>query len=301
MAVANTAVPIPTRTLVFGMAHENGTVIADELFAVAAACGHTPEQMRSCLRRLVAEGLFTRSGTGRAACYEATEDGLRALGSIMERTRLAYVQDAAGRGWDGRWRLVGFNVPESRRAARDTFRVRLRELGGAAVQSGLYVSAHPWHKEARATADRLGIGDMITLATTDDLEIANERDPRELARTLWPVDDLARRYGSFVRRFGSVPDLLEQMRRNKQRLSDEDFLPGALTMSVAFQECFNEDPLLPPELLPRPWPGVEARDLVVKSRRLALAMRTTRGRPALFRFFDEAVEVFPGRVLGSDG
>ncbi len=277
------------------MAHENGTVIADELFAVAAACGHTPEQMRSCLRRLVGEGLFTRVGSGRGACYEATESGLRALGTTMERTRLAYVQDAAGRGWDGHWRLVGFNVPEAQRAARDALRERLRELGGAPVQSGLYVSAHPWHKEVRGVAERLGVTDMVVLATTDELEVAGERDPREIARTLWPVDDLGQRYQRFVERFGHVPGYLEKMRRDHQRLSDEDFLPGALTMSVAFQECFNDDPLLPPELLPRPWPGVAARDLVVTSRRLALAMRTTRGRPALFRFFDEAVEVLPGQ------
>ena len=36
---------------------------------------------------------------------------------------------------------------------------------------------------------------------------------------------------------------------------DAEFLPAALAMAVAFQECFDDDPLLPPELLPRPWPG----------------------------------------------
>lgn len=275
------------------MAHENGMVLADELFAVAQACGHTVEQVRSCLRRLVAEGLFVRSGTGRSASYSATEAGLAALGSSMERTRLAYVQDAAGRGWDGSWRLVGFAVPEGQRGARDSFRERLRQLGGAPVQAGLYVSAHPWHKEVSAAAERLGVTDKITLASASDLEMAGEHDPRELARLLWPVDELARRYRSFVERFGPVPGRLAEMRQRRERLSDADFLPGALEMAVAFQECFEDDPLVPPELLPRPWPGVEARDLVATSRRLALAMRASRGRPALFRFFDEAVESIP--------
>jgi phenylacetic acid degradation operon negative regulatory protein len=61
-------------------------------------------------------------------------------------------------------------------------------------------------------------------------------------------------------------------------------------MAVEFQECFNEDPLLPPELLPRPWPGRTARDLILKSRRLALALRQGQGRPALFRTYDDAIE-----------
>ncbi|MGH9206257.1 MAG: PaaX family transcriptional regulator C-terminal domain-containing protein [Acidimicrobiales bacterium] len=289
----STTVPIPTRVMVFGMAHENGLVLADELFAVAEACGHSVEQVRSCLRRLVSEGLFMRKGSGREASYVATEKGLAALGTTMERTRLAYGQDAAGRGWDGYWRLVGFAIPEGQRGARDALRDRLIELGGANIQGGLYVSPHPWHKDAKAAAERLGLADRVTMATTEDLDVAGSNDPRELARTLWPVEDLKHSYGAFLKKFSPVPALLKEMKSRSERLVDEDFLPGALEMAVAFQDCFNRDPLLPPELLPRPWPGTEARDLVVTSRRLALAMRTTRSRPMLFRFFDEAVEVMP--------
>jgi phenylacetic acid degradation operon negative regulatory protein len=68
------------------------------------------------------------------------------------------------------------------------------------------------------------------------------------------------------------------------------FLPGALGMAVEYQECFREDPLLPPELLPRPWPGRTARELILRTRRLALTLRTGAGRPALFRTYDDAIE-----------
>src|SRR5947199_579873 len=114
-----TTVEIPTRLLVFGMTQANGNVDASELYDVAGACGLTADQVRSCLRRLVDEGLFVRSGEGRDANYQATERGMAALGSTVERTRLAYAQDAAGRGWDRKWRLVAYAVPEPRRAARD--------------------------------------------------------------------------------------------------------------------------------------------------------------------------------------
>ncbi|MBV8160494.1 MAG: transcriptional regulator, partial [Acidimicrobiia bacterium] len=50
---------------------------------------------------------------------------------------------------------------------------------------------------------------------------------------------------------------------------------------------------LPPELLPRPWPGREARDLLLRSRRLALTARQAGGLPALFRLFDDAVNAIP--------
>ena len=98
--MTNSTVTIPTRILVTGMAHEDGTILASELYPVAEACGQTPDQIRSCLRRLVTEGLYTRQGSGRAAVFRATEAGLANLGAYVERTRLAYGQDAAGRGWD---------------------------------------------------------------------------------------------------------------------------------------------------------------------------------------------------------
>src|SRR5258706_8555068 len=99
------------------MAHENGTVVAEEVLPVAEACGQTPEQVRSCLRRLVREGLFEREGSGRGARYLATEAGLKALGSNMERHRLAYVQDHAGRGWDRQGGLLAVAIPGAESAA----------------------------------------------------------------------------------------------------------------------------------------------------------------------------------------
>lgn len=275
------------------MAHEDGLLVAAEIYPVAEACGQSPEQVRSCLRRLVAESLFVRDGSGRNAQFRATDEGRSVLASTVERTRRAYVQDVEGRGWDGRWRLVAFAVRESRRAARDSLREQLRVLGGASIQGGLYVSPHPWHDDVRALAERLGLAEGITLATTDDLEVDGEREPRELARRLWPVDELAERYRRFVTEFSWVPATLATMRERHERLPDADFLPGALAMAVAYAESFNDDPLLPPELVPRPWPGRAARDLLVKSRRGALALRQVSGRPALFRIFDETVDALP--------
>ncbi len=288
--VVNTTVAIPTRVLVLGMAHEDGTIRTEELQPVAEACGLTAEQVRSCLRRLVAEGLFVREGAGPTSTFDATAAGLAALGANIERTRLAYTQDAAGQGWDRQWRLVAFAVPERQRAARDAFRDHLTGSGGAALQGGLYVSPHPWHKDVLAAAERLGISDVVSLATTDDLEVGGERDPRRLAAFLWPIADLAAAYVRFNERHERLPEVLRDMRTRRQSLPDSAFLPAALAMTVAYDECASADPLLPPELLPRPWPGREARELLVTSRRLALALRRGQGRPALFRWFDEAVE-----------
>ena len=283
---------VPTRVLVLGMAHEDGTLLASELYPVAEACGQTTDQVRSCLRRLVGEGLFTREGEGRDAEFHATDEGVRALEATLERTRLAYHQDAAGKGWDRRWHLVAFAIPESRRSARDGFRDRLLELGGAAIQPGLYVSPHPWEPDVLAAAERLDVRGHVTTATTDELDIGGTDDPRELARRLWDIDAVGRRYERFCDIYRGIPETLDTMRRQRRRLSEAEFLPGALIIGIKFAECFNADPLLPPELLPRPWPGREARDLLVRSRRLGILLREAHDKPQLFAPFDDVIDAF---------
>lgn len=288
-----TAVEVPTRVLVFGMARPDGSIEADALYDVAAACGQSDEQVRSCLRRLTAEGLLTRDGAGRQATFRTTAAGDAVRLGSLRRHQLAYGQDRKGRGWDGRWHLASFAIPEHRRAARDRLRDHLIEAGGAAVNNGLYVSPHAWEETVLEIGKDLGVLEHLSLAGTDDLQIGGVRSARDLARQLWPVDELAGSYTRFVAEHEHVVPTLDRLRARHDRISDRDFLPGALGMVVAFQQVFLRDPLLPPELLPRPWPGRAARDLLLTSRRSALRLRAEHERPALFAAFDDLIDQAP--------
>jgi phenylacetic acid degradation operon negative regulatory protein len=291
---------LPTRMLVFGVARHDGTIPAGDVFAVATACHRSTEQVRSCLRRLVGEGLFHRDGVGQRAVYRPTDDGLRALAAFGSRALRAHVQDTERDGWDGRWHLVAFAVPEARRTARDALRDHLGVLGGASIHNGLYVSPHPWDKDVAATAEALGVVDHVTLAATDVLTVGGASESRELAARLWPLDDLAARYQAFLDRWSVALDHLGHMQRHRQRLPDSAFLPGSLAMALAYRSCLDADPLLPPELLPHPWPGRAARELIVRSRRLALRVRARSDRPALFATFDDLVDALPAGASDSD-
>ena len=278
--------------LVLGMVRKDGTLHAGDVYPVAEACGQSAEQVRSCLRRLVTEELFEREGEGRDASFRATAHGMRSMATSMERTRLAFAQDAAGRGWDRRWHVVAFAIPEASRRARDAFRDQLLDLGGAAIQNGLYVSAHPWEADVDHAADRLGVAEHVTVASMDDLAVGGTTDPRQLAARFWSLDDLADRYRHFIETYESVPPMLEQWRRDKRRLTEAEFLPGSLAMGIDFQTCFNDDPLLPPELLPRPWPGRAARELLFTCRRLGVLLREAHDAPQLFAPWDDLLLSF---------
>ncbi len=169
------------------------------------------------------------------------------------------------------------------------------------MHNGLYVSPHPWDKDVLATAERLEVVEHVTLAVTDELTVGGETEPVALAAQLWPLADLAGRYQAFLDRWSGVLERLGAMQRQHQQLPDSAFLPGALAMGLAYQACFEADPLLPAELLPQPWPGRAARDLLVSSRRLALRIRAEGGRPALFATFHDLVDSLPsGDATGRD-
>lgn len=283
----------PTRLMVLGLTHRDGTVLGSELFRVGQECGIAVETIRSCMRRLVTEGVFTREGEGREATYTATPAGHAQLSVNEQRHLLAYAQDAAGRGWDRRWRIVSFAIPESMRSARDSFRDFIRSLGGADIQPGMYVSPHDWTEELTAEAERLGISENICTLSTDDLIINGVTDVREIAAALWPLDEVAERYGKFIETYQGVPEELLAMRRRGETLTEHDFLPGALNIAIRFNECFELDPLLPPELLPRPWPGREARKILANCRKHGVLARQDKDGPALFRVFDDAISHLP--------
>lgn len=283
----------PTRLMVFGLAHRDGRVFGAEVHDVAAQCGIGVETIRSCMRRLVAEDLFEREGEGKDAVYTATPAGHLQLSVTTQRHMLAYSLDASGRGWDGRWRIVSFAIPEVMRSARDTFREHIRSLGGADIQPGLYVSPHDWTGELGIEAERLGIADKLCTFSTKDLDVNGVTDARELAATLWPLDEVADRYRTFIDTYHGVPEDLKAMRQRGETISERDFLPGALNIAIRFNECFELDPLLPRSLLPKPWPGYEARKLLAACRHQGMLARHDKDGPALFRVFDEATEHLP--------
>lgn len=49
--------------------------------------------------------------------------------------------------WDGKWRLVCFDIPERQRPARDALRHKLRELGFKELQKSTFIFPYPCENE----------------------------------------------------------------------------------------------------------------------------------------------------------
>ncbi|WP_066949273.1 PaaX family transcriptional regulator C-terminal domain-containing protein [Microtetraspora fusca] len=253
-------VQVPTRMLVEALVRADLTVDTGEVYATGNLLGMTDQQVRLCIKRLVAEGRFTREGRGRNAILRATDATEQTLGLDVEFVAHAFRQDAGLAPWDGTWHLVAFAVPETARAARDALRAALTHLGGAPIQGGLYVSANPWEPYVEDHARRLDVLDHLTVATTRDLRQGDQDDPAALARALWPLAEIAERY----HRLTAVAEPRLERLRDHADLSEARQLTIAVELAAEFTRAMEPDPLLPPQLLPQPWPGSHARALVAQ-------------------------------------
>lgn len=243
---------ISTRSVVESMIREDATIATGELYDVANILGMSDQQVRLCIKRLVAEGRFTQEGRGRKAILHATGATRNTLEPDLDFVRYMYRQDRGLAPWDGGWHLTAFAVPESARTARDAMREEIVRLGGAPIQGGLYVCANAWESRVGAAAERLGVAEHVTMFTTTDLAIGGETGARELAERLWPIDAIAERH----RRLLAVAEGLLPVLRTA---SPTELLTLAVALAAEFTRAVEPDPLLPPQLLPQPWVGAAAR------------------------------------------
>ncbi|MFD9378893.1 PaaX family transcriptional regulator C-terminal domain-containing protein [Streptomyces sp. NPDC059999] len=300
---------IPTRLVVHALVREDGTVDAGELYEVAGALGMTDQQVRLCVKRLAAEGRFEVEGRGRRAVLRAVGPGggLPAVPEV-EYVRHAYRQDRGLEPWDGVWHVFAFAVPESARAARDALRDALTGLGAAPLQGGLYVTPNPIGPYVRARAAELGVGAALTCLGTRDLEVGGTDDPRALAARLWPLAQIAERYEA-LRELASRPEPGPSEREPSERGSSEAEpsdsgpvhpLARAVELAAAFSEAMLPDPLLPPELLPRPWPGAAARAAAARAWDRLDSTAPSPG-PRLFRLYARALGPDPDEPRDTPG
>ncbi|MGW8988115.1 PaaX family transcriptional regulator C-terminal domain-containing protein [Streptomyces parvus] len=269
--------------LVHALIRENGTVDADELYTVANTLGMSDQQVRLCIKRLVSEGRFTHEGRGRKAKLHATTDTKRALAPNANFLRHAFQQDAGVAPWDGVWHLAAFAVPESARTARDALRETLVHLGGAQLQGGLYVCANTWEPYVEEAAHRLGTHGSLTLLTTTDLRRGDTHEPAELAHRLWPLLEIADRYHRLSR---IAQPRLAQL-TGPAELSPSALLTIAVELAAELTRAIEPDPLLPPQLLPQPWPGTQARELIAQCWAALPQLDQGEAQPTLFRLYTD--------------
>jgi hypothetical protein len=87
-------------------------------------------RQKLAIERLQEKGYITSQGE----YYSLTKKGERALGFVIGRTRAQL-----GKKWDGKWRMVAFDVPEEHAVLRDRLRGILKSAGFQKAQQSVWL------------------------------------------------------------------------------------------------------------------------------------------------------------------
>jgi phenylacetic acid degradation operon negative regulatory protein len=197
------------------------------------------------LQRLERQQLLERQPAGPGArLHRLTQTGrLHALGG---RDPVAQWK----RKWDGRWRLVLFDVPESCRRARDKLRMHLHNRGFGYLQNSVWITPDDAKAERALLAD--GPVDVESLIVLEARPCAGETDS-DIVAGAW---DFAKINASYT----AYQQLLARRPRNhlNTKAAAAIFHRWLREEQYAWKAAMEIDPLLPTRLLPREYGGRDA-------------------------------------------
>lgn len=72
--------------------------------------------------------------------------------------------------WDGKWRIVMFDIPESSKNKRHFFRALLKTNGFYKLQASVYINPYPLNREALEYLSKTGLINYIRIVRIDEMD-----------------------------------------------------------------------------------------------------------------------------------
>lgn len=150
------------------------------------------------------------------------------------------------RGWDGKWRVVTFDINEERKKLREYLRTKLVSLGFGRLQESVYITPLDILVDLKEFLRSESLfGETIVFEAKELLGL----DSKTIANHIWHLDQLSKDYDELVFDINTFKNGSNKQ-TTKKELIDRYF------------EILIKDPMLPTELLPDNWLGKKVKTLL---------------------------------------
>lgn len=172
--------------------------------------------------------------------------------------------------WDGKWRMIMFDIQELERRKREDLRRKLRELGFGMLQESVFITPHDIIKDFSEYVDNIGLHDSVYILEVSHIVAGKQR---ELARKVWRLDELNEKYLEIFRKVEEIENShLTALSGRTGQLNGKDGLGRGGTerdrrimrIKEIYLSILLSDPFLPKALLPENWWGDKAGKLIKK-------------------------------------
>lgn len=207
------------------------------------------QKTRGTLSALLKEGSIEKSDEPGNPRYRLTDKGFDQLVLVFPYFRFMK------NNWDGKWRILSYEIPEKKRDLRDRLR---REVAGWGLG--------PWHRSFWLTPHPIidNLKNLVVGKEEEKFVQAFEADhtfgdKEVLIEKVWKKQELEKKYRALFKSWHLILS------------SDEDKLAKLKKVVTEFVNILRTDPGLPRELIGEGWIGFEAFNIYKEIRGILLS------------------------------
>lgn len=123
----------------------------------------SPSAMTSAMYALIKNGYIKYENKNTKRFIKITKKG--ELEALFAKAILPIAQK-----WDGKWRLVIFDIPEETREKRDQLRFLLKKNNFKMLQASVFISPYALNREALIYLKQTGLIDYIRILKVEDMD-----------------------------------------------------------------------------------------------------------------------------------
>lgn len=200
------------------------------------------QKTRGTLSGMIKEGLIEKSpnlNSQTVSEYKLTEKGLKTLNLTFPYFR--FLNDK----WDGKWRIISYEIPESKRDLRDRLRREMQGWGLGPWHRSFWLTPHPIINDLRNLV--FGHEEEKYIQSFESVHVFGDKEV--LIEKVWGKSELDKKYRLTFKKWHDI-------------LSKEgDKVEKFIQIVESYMEVLRQDPGLPKELVGDKWIGFEAFDI----------------------------------------
>jgi DNA-binding transcriptional regulator PaaX len=136
--------------------------------------GNTSTKARYAINRtlkgLVESGLIESHFSGQNDYARLTPAGRKKVTTLKLESDTSLLPN-----WDGKWRMVLLDLPESRKSERESLRYLLKKAGFVCLKNSAWVSPFPFEHLFMSIKKDLGLTTEITILVTESIDQETEK------------------------------------------------------------------------------------------------------------------------------
>jgi phenylacetic acid degradation operon negative regulatory protein len=233
--------------------HRGGEAWTGSLIELLGLFGLSGQAVRSTLSRMCREGWLKSRRVGRHSFYSLTPRCIELLEEGAQR-----IFQPRCDLWDGRWHLLTFSVPESKRHLRRKLRRRLLWFGFGVLNHTTWISPRDLRIEVERIVNALDARPYVEFFTAEHRGFTGDR---EIVARCWDLDQLSDYYAAFIARYESSFEECQSQLVAEGNLEPRECFVQRFMLIHEYRSSPYVDPNLPLELLPDDWLGERAAQL----------------------------------------